>query len=100
MPITKESTQERDQFGITTRIFAGICHNCGICPYAAEAQALFLISSCVGIVDGVQLGRLIQRSMVESRFHDSFVQRDATSQVGLSSETYILFKRIKVLWHQ
>ncbi len=37
MPITKESTQEKDQFGITTIIFAGICHNCGICPYAARS---------------------------------------------------------------
>ncbi len=72
MQITKESTQEKGQFGIRTRIFAGICHNCGIYPYATRSPDSFLISSCVGIVDGVQLGRLIQRSMVESRFHDSF----------------------------
>lgn len=36
MPITKNSEQKKNQFGITTIIFAGICHNCGICPYAAK----------------------------------------------------------------
>ena len=34
MLITKDSSHEKDQFGITTKILAGICHNCGICPYA------------------------------------------------------------------
>jgi hypothetical protein len=36
MPNTKDSAQKKEQFGITTRIFADICHNCGICPYAAK----------------------------------------------------------------
>lgn len=30
----KNRIPEKEPFGITTIIFAGICHNCGICPYA------------------------------------------------------------------
>ncbi len=32
---TQENTiRINKQFGITTRAWAGLCHNCGICPYA------------------------------------------------------------------
>ena len=34
MSISKDSSHEKDQFGITTKILACICHDCGICPYA------------------------------------------------------------------
>ena len=34
---TQENTiQVNKQFGITTRAWAGLCHNCGICPYASK----------------------------------------------------------------
>jgi len=33
--ITNESSsQVTEQFGTTTRLLAGVCHNCGICAYA------------------------------------------------------------------
>lgn len=28
------SIQAERQFGLATRALAGLCHNCGICPYA------------------------------------------------------------------
>jgi hypothetical protein len=28
------SIQAKRQFGVATRALAGLCHNCGICPYA------------------------------------------------------------------
>ena len=31
---TTNSVQKKDQSGIATHILAGVCHNCGICPYA------------------------------------------------------------------
>ena len=34
METTKKSTEEVKQFGLATRGWAGLCHNCGICPYA------------------------------------------------------------------
>ena len=34
MEPTKKSTQEVQQFDLGTRALAGVCHNCGICPYA------------------------------------------------------------------
>ncbi len=34
MIATEEHTQEKEQFGMSTRAWAGLCHNCGICAYA------------------------------------------------------------------
>ena len=31
---TTNSVQKKDQSRIATHILAGVCHNCGICPYA------------------------------------------------------------------
>ncbi len=30
------SAQKKDQFGAVTNTLASVCHNCGICPYAAK----------------------------------------------------------------
>jgi len=27
---------DHSTFGVTTKVLAGICHNCGICPFAAR----------------------------------------------------------------
>jgi len=34
MILQKNNFSEKDRIGIGTRILAGVCHNCGICPYA------------------------------------------------------------------
>jgi len=34
MIATKEHTQKKEQFGVTTRALAAFCHNCGICTKA------------------------------------------------------------------
>ena len=34
MIATKENIQGKEQFGMATRAWAGLCHNCGICAYA------------------------------------------------------------------
>ncbi|MHC4792509.1 MAG: hypothetical protein ACYS8Y_13970 [Planctomycetota bacterium] len=34
MEIKKNTTQEKTEFGIITKMLAGMCHNCGICAYA------------------------------------------------------------------
>ena len=31
---TELQNQELKQFGVVTRLFAGVCHNCNVCPYA------------------------------------------------------------------
>ena len=33
---TRSSESGHRQFGMATRALAGLCHNCGICPYAAR----------------------------------------------------------------
>jgi len=32
------NSQKKEQFSFTTKILAGLCHNCGICPYARIMQ--------------------------------------------------------------
>jgi len=34
MAIDKDEEQQKEQFGAVTRILAGYCHGCKICPYA------------------------------------------------------------------
>jgi hypothetical protein len=34
MVSNESSGHENKQFGITTRMWAGLCHSCGICAYA------------------------------------------------------------------
>ena len=34
MKTKNQSTQEEQEFSLATRAWAGLCHNCGICPYA------------------------------------------------------------------
>ena len=34
MSNTKNSTQKKEPYGIITRILAGYCHKCVICPHA------------------------------------------------------------------
>ena len=34
MNTPENSANKENQFGKTTKIWAGICHNCGICAYA------------------------------------------------------------------
>lgn len=34
MASNKKQSSAKEQFGITTRILAGACHKCEICPYA------------------------------------------------------------------
>ncbi len=34
MAIDKDESQKKEQFGAVTRILAGYCHGCKICPYA------------------------------------------------------------------
>jgi len=31
-----DSTKKRQDYGVTTRAWAKLCHNCGICRYAAK----------------------------------------------------------------
>jgi len=31
-----EASMDHSTFGVTTKVLAGICHNCGICPFAAR----------------------------------------------------------------
>jgi hypothetical protein len=33
---TETSGKEDQQFGLATRAWAGLCHSCGICSYAAK----------------------------------------------------------------
>jgi hypothetical protein len=34
--VTTSSGDDARQFALATRALAGLCHRCGICPYAAE----------------------------------------------------------------
>jgi len=36
MKTTKNNTQEKSQFGLGTQLWANLCHNCNICPYASK----------------------------------------------------------------
>ena len=38
MNTTENETKEKAKFGITTRMLAGVCHNCGICAYANKKK--------------------------------------------------------------
>lgn len=38
MATTESVEREKGQFGIGTRILAGVCHRCAICPYAETKQ--------------------------------------------------------------
>jgi len=34
METSENKLQEKEQFGLATRAWAGLCHNCGICRFA------------------------------------------------------------------
>jgi hypothetical protein len=33
---TNDASIAHSQPGVTTKVLAGVCHNCGICPFAAR----------------------------------------------------------------
>jgi hypothetical protein len=34
MSFITTGTENRTEFGMTTKLLAGLCHQCGVCPYA------------------------------------------------------------------
>lgn len=85
MQTIEMNEQVKKQFGITTKILAGICHKCEICPLLIKSRILFLGELCTGIEHGVQPGLHIQKSTGGNYFLKRFRIKKPAMRINVNS---------------